>query len=134
MNKTTILIVDDETPIREIIACFLARRWRKRTLETTEVEVLNLEGAKSGKEAISLISNSKSIPNLVITDNEMPEMSGVELIDWIKENYPQIPVILMSGGTEPPNHQADVFLKKPPILKNLIEIIEKLLKEARLAR
>ncbi len=52
--------------------------------------------AKSGQDALAILAGTKV--DLVITDLNMPEMNGVMLTRQIKENYPGLPVILLSSG------------------------------------
>ena len=55
--------------------------------------------AVNGKEALEEIE--KHIPDLVLTDMQMPEMNGLELVTAVKEEYPFIPVLLMTAqGSE----------------------------------
>jgi CheY-like chemotaxis protein len=57
-------------------------------------------GTQSPKEALALFIKAKSTKecfNLVITDYKMPEMNGVDLITKMREEIPDVPVILLSG-------------------------------------
>jgi len=81
-----VLIVDDE-PL------FLS------TLFTT----LNREGyrvmtAKSGKEALEMLDSNHV--GLVLSDIKMPEMDGLELLILVKDKFPDMPVLLMTGRGE----------------------------------
>ncbi len=109
-----ILVVDDEEEIRELLKDWLAATGQK------------VFTAQNGEEATYAIKEPSSSFDLVITDTEMPQMGGVELTEWVKTNFPKIPVILMSGREEPAKHRADVFLPKPLPLKELGEIIDSL--------
>lgn len=53
--------------------------------------------AKSGREAIEIFENNQDTINLVILDMIMPEMSGGETYDKLKEIKPEIKAILSSG-------------------------------------
>jgi two-component system response regulator AtoC len=78
-----ILIVDDEQDIRERIARFL---------EFEQMEVLT---AQNGLSAKRMLENE--IFAAVVTDLSMPGMDGLGLLKWIKEEGPEIPVIMMSA-------------------------------------
>jgi len=52
--------------------------------------------ARDGVEAIEAIE--AELPNLVVTDMQMPNMNGLELVERIREDYPLIPVILMTAA------------------------------------
>jgi CheY-like chemotaxis protein/anti-sigma regulatory factor (Ser/Thr protein kinase) len=85
---TTILIVDDSAADRALASGLLQKRSGNKVLFAT-----------NGIEA--LLQIEMHIPDLVVTDLQMPDMNGLELVDAIKANYPLIPVILMtSQGSE----------------------------------
>ena len=86
---TRILVVDDEYVDREV-----ARRCL-----TSSGEDVELEFAGDGKEAMEIVA-AKSI-DLVLTDLRMPEMDGLELVERLRDDYPLIPVVLMTArGSE----------------------------------
>ena len=55
--------------------------------------------ASSGKEALDILRREDSV-DLVITDQAMPEMTGVQLAEAIKKEWPDLPVILATGYAE----------------------------------
>jgi CheY-like chemotaxis protein len=80
----TILIVDDEVEVGEVI---------RRVLERIGIKVLTTNNATAGLEAVSAAE-----PDIVITDVIMPKVHGIELIKILRERYPKIGVIAISGG------------------------------------
>ena len=80
----TVLIVDDEVEVGEVI---------RRVLERAGLKVLIANNASSGLETVSAV-----LPDIVITDVIMPRVHGVELIRILRERHPQIRVIAISGG------------------------------------
>ena len=70
--------------------------------------------AKDGQEALEILPRFR--PDLVITDLRMPRLSGFELLEIIRERFPRLPVIAVSGdfsGQEiPPNITAHAFIPK----------------------
>ncbi|HBX51319.1 MAG: hypothetical protein A2275_04635 [Bacteroidetes bacterium RIFOXYA12_FULL_35_11] len=54
--------------------------------------------ALSGKQAIEIVSQQQI--DLVLTDIQMPEMSGTELIKWIKKEFPQIKILVLTSYNE----------------------------------
>jgi two-component system OmpR family response regulator len=99
---TTILVVDDEAPIRELLA------WILRDLGFQVHEAIN------GREAMALAARHP--PDLVISDVMMPVMGGPELCRWVKsELQPAPPVILTSsvGVHVARGSGADAFVSKP---------------------
>ena len=109
---TTILVVDDEAPIRELLA------WILRDLGFQVQEAIN------GREAMALAALHP--PDLVISDVMMPLVSGTELCQWVKrELEPPPPVILTSsvGGTIALGAGADAFVRKPFDLDELEQAV-----------
>jgi CheY-like chemotaxis protein len=96
----TILCVDDEE-----IPLFL----RKRVLEKYGFEVIP---ACSGREALEILKRRDF--DLVLSDQLMPEMVGTHLARIVKERFPGVLVVLISGVNEvPPDVQsADLFVSK----------------------
>lgn len=85
-----VLIVDDEEPLLLSIAEGLSIYKKYFTLVT----------ATNGVEAVKLLKSSPAI-DLVITDLKMPQMDGFELLAYMKRNYPEIPVIMMTAFGTP---------------------------------
>ena len=78
-----ILIVDDEPLIREM---------GKLLLETQGYEVIT---AGDGFEG--LLALKRSLPDVLISDLNMPNMSGFEFLSIVRERFPALPVIVISG-------------------------------------
>jgi len=81
---SSILLVDDEPLLRQNLSRFL---------EMLGHDVLV---AANGKEALSVIEDSPV--DLVVTDVNMPDMDGLELINALRGRTPPLPIIVMSGG------------------------------------
>src|SRR5450432_706089 len=84
-----ILVVDDEPLVLRVVAITLER------------EGFSVVAAANGKEALKLCVELSDAIALVLTDLEMPEMTGRELADCISGLPKPIPVIFMSGYAEP---------------------------------
>jgi len=82
---SNILVVDDSRVVRTYLQSHLQKQGYIVTL------------AKDGKEAVSLISNDIGI---VLLDLWMPEMDGMACLRHIRENYPDIPVIIITVSHE----------------------------------
>jgi len=113
-----ILVVDDEPSICEIA---------EQILEGEGYEVLT---AKDGVDGLNALS--KSLPDLIISDLNMPRMSGFEFLAVVRERFPRIATIAMSGGHSsgemPIGIQADAFLQKGNYtIKELSQQVGKLL-------
>lgn len=83
MKKTLVLFVDDEEKV--------LKAWR-RTFADEPYEMLF---ARNGEEALKIISGLKI--GAVVTDYSMPVCNGIKLLSQIRENYPDIIRILVSG-------------------------------------
>jgi excisionase family DNA binding protein len=84
-SRSTILVVDDEPAIRELMVGALATQTRK---------VLT---AGSGKEAMEILTGSGSAVDLVILDLVMPGMNGVDTFREIHSVRPALPVMIVTG-------------------------------------
>ncbi|MBW2563661.1 MAG: response regulator [Deltaproteobacteria bacterium] len=84
-----ILIVDDEETLLLIIASRF-KNYRDRFTVFT---------ARNGKEAVKILEAQKI--NIVVTDLKMPEMDGFELLIYMDNNFPSIPVIVNSAYCNP---------------------------------
>ena len=86
-KNSNILIVDDHKISLDGI---------KALLSVSGLKTPILE-ANSGSEALELINSDKQkMPDLVISDIKMPEMSGIELTRELKENFPNIKVLILT--------------------------------------
>lgn len=79
-----ILVVDDDPYIRGAL---------KRVIESLGHDVWV---AESGVEALK-ITRSEPL-DLIVSDVNMPEMDGIELLIEVREDHPDLPVLIMSGG------------------------------------
>ncbi len=80
-----ILVVDDEPAVRRL-ACQMLERGGYRTVE-----------AETGRHALAVLASDPDRILLVLSDVRMPQMNGLELEQAIREGWPALPVILMSG-------------------------------------
>jgi len=121
--KKKIMIVDDEP--YQILTI-------KKTLEdlSDKYEVI---GANSGIQCLQLLKNNQ-IPDIILLDIMMPEMSGWETFNQLKENqlWKNIPIIFLTARTDKIAENAGSFLaedyiEKPYNIKNLKKRIDKVL-------
>jgi two-component system cell cycle sensor histidine kinase/response regulator CckA len=109
----TVMLVEDEDPVR----LFSARALRNKGYKVVE--------AKSGEQALQLITSATEAIDLLITDVVMPRMDGPQLIKHVRQTHPDLKVIFISGYTEDAfrkrlDSDADIhFLAKPFSLKQL---------------
>lgn len=111
MNKFQILVVEDDAPIRNLIAT---------TLKTHNYKYLL---AQNGEEAI--IQASTHDPDVVFLDLGLPDMDGVEIIRKIRE-WSNMPIIVISARSEDEDKiealdaGADDYLTKPFSVEELL--------------
>jgi CheY-like chemotaxis protein len=81
--------------------------------------------AGSAREALTILRRESGI-QLVITDQAMPQMTGLQLIDEIKDNWPDLPVILATGFAElpPDTDLRQITLAKPFRQHDLARAVE----------
>jgi len=83
-NSVNILVVDDEQFFRDSIRFFL---------EDLDYNVIEAENGRIGVEKIQSMQ-----PDLVLIDLYMPEMTGLDVLEWKKDHAPDVPVIIISGA------------------------------------
>ncbi|MHB1193627.1 MAG: response regulator [Longimicrobiales bacterium] len=117
-----ILVVDDNAEFRR----GLAKALRQHGYDVTE--------AGDGREAMAFLR--KNPPDLVITDINMPEMDGIEILNELRVTKTAVPVVAISGGGLVPKSlllgNASVLgavetIEKPFELATLLRIMERLL-------
>ena len=120
MNKKTVLIVDDEAEIRETLGLSLKRYFR----------VLK---ASNGEEAWDLLRVWEV--DCLVTDIDMPNMSGTKLLDMMKRaNYTSQTIVMSGGYSEEIKKSCKTlgvsdFFSKPFSARDLRERIEALIGE-----
>jgi CheY-like chemotaxis protein len=97
-----VLIVDDEENSRQL---------GKHILESQGYEV---HCAGDGFEALTALK--KSLPDVIISDLKMPNMNGFEFLSVVRQRFPAIPVVVISGEfsgvSVPESVLADAFFRK----------------------
>lgn len=119
--KKTILVVEDEFHIREIIKL------------TFEMKGYNVLEAVNGKEALKIVAGRK--PDVVVTDIMMPEMGGLEFFLTLREKSEtsDIPVIVLTVKNSLEDAKSasllgiDEFITKPFDPRDLVNKIEGIL-------
>jgi len=79
----SILVVDDEEAIREVVSTMLESRGYRCT------------AVSNGRAAQEVVR--KETPDLVLSDMIMPEMDGIKLLSWMREHDPEVPVIMVTA-------------------------------------
>jgi CheY-like chemotaxis protein len=101
-----VLVVEDEAAVRRFI---------QSALERSGFEVVQADG---GAEALARVEERGDF-DAVVTDIDMPKMTGIELAQNIKTRLPGVPILFLSGSSRQPLDQPDAqqalgsFLQKP---------------------
>lgn len=118
-----ILVVDDEPALLRAVERYLTRLG------------YDVSAAANGKEALAAMDDWS--PDLLITDINMPEMDGIEVLNTLRARGSAIPVIAISGGGQFDRRLllgsakvlgAVLTLEKPFELEELREMVEEVLK------
>jgi two-component system, cell cycle sensor histidine kinase and response regulator CckA len=117
-DREMILVVDDETSVREMV---------KATLESFNYQVL---AAKDGTEAISLYAKHKREIRLVLVDLMMPFIDGLTTIRTLQQINPDVRVVAISGLSSHVMHHdtmkvgVHTFLAKPFTVEELLKVVQ----------
>ena len=84
-TKCSVLIVDDEPYILPTLAALISR----------DFEVLTASSA----DAAQAILERRSV-DIILTDQRMPRRTGIQLLEWVRQNRPQVVRLLMTGFAE----------------------------------
>lgn len=110
-----LLLVDDEADGAEFAAMLL----RSHGLQVTVVH--------SAIEALQALQNDKDF-NAVLSDIRMPGMSGLQLAETIREKYPAIKIVLMSGYVSPgllkEQQPPYLFASKPYRIDTILKLLQ----------
>jgi len=123
MHEYTLLVVDDEVKIRKVLKINLQKKYRV---------IL----AQNGQEAIEYLQ--KETINLVLTDLRMPGTGGLDLLQYIKQQYNNIPVIIFTAfgsvesAVQAMKAGAYDYILKPVKISELQLVVEKALQYAQL--
>ena len=118
-----ILIVDDSLVDRQVAGKLLQRDtdWTVGVAETGRVALEQIE---------------LDLPDLVVTDLQMPEMNGLELVEAMREEYPLIPVILMTAAgsekiaVEAIERGASSYVPKTELSVDLVPTVHRILAQS----
>ena len=126
-SNKKILVVEDETSLRSMLVTIL------------QDEDYYVDSATNGEEAIELLKSNQY--DLLATDLYMPKINGVELILYCQQAFPDLKIILLSGGGREIEAEnggqtikyqdqkivVNIFLKKPCDLMELLNAVESLM-------
>lgn len=113
---STVLVVDDTAVDRKLASRLLEK--------SGVVRVLDADG---GQRALEIIA--EQLPDVVVTDLQMPDMDGLQLVTAVQERFPEIPVVLMTAHGSEDNaalaleHGAVSFVPKSQLADLLVDTV-----------
>ena len=112
MTKGKILVVDDEADVRDVIKLQLEQRG------------LNVLEAVDGQNAIDILKSGDNLVNVgvILCDIRMPKVNGVECIQFLREQAPGIPIVVITGY---PDTELATDLLKKGVKDYLVKPVEK---------
>lgn len=121
INKSRVILVDDEPIILAGLANWLSRDYK----------ILSFDSAENFLEAFNQSQFDDGIPTCILLDFQMPGMNGIELQKSLKRMHPEFSIIFMSGNAQ----QADIieawragavdFVLKPFTPKQITDVLNK---------
>ncbi|MBI4363996.1 MAG: sigma-54-dependent Fis family transcriptional regulator [Candidatus Latescibacteria bacterium] len=125
--KATVLVIDDDETIRHFLP---------RELKAEGYQVLTAESGQAGLQILE-----KEPVDLVLLDIRLPDLSGIQVLDRIRTQWPEQIVVMLTGE---PDHETavqamrlgarDYLIKGKPIREELLLVIERELQAQRLGR
>ena len=122
MNEKSILVVEDEPSIAEVVGLYLSRAG------------FRVQTAKDGKQAMSVLE--KKIPDLVVMDIMLPEIDGLSLTRWLRDQS-DVPIIMVTARREEIDRiaglemGADDYVVKPFSPQELVSRVRAVLRRTR---
>ncbi len=117
--KLNVLVVDDDQCIREVLTILLSRRGHR------------CESAANGIDAMQKVKQSNF--DVVITDLQMPGMDGIALTKELRQHFPELPVMIMTGRPDGSLVESAIgagageVLRKPFEISDLMRRLHKML-------
>lgn len=124
MDRPLILVVDDESKIRRLLA------------QNLELEGFDVQTASDGAQAMEIYQKSVEKADLILLDLMMPEVDGMTMLKQLRKTS-DVPVIILSAKDERPTviegfrEGADDFVAKPFYIQELLERIRAVLRRSR---
>ena len=124
-SEGLVLVVDDEPDVRKVV---------RMTLEKSGYTVLE---AEDGEKAIAEMNKDENslLLSLIITDIRMPNMNGIDVINYYRKEWPSVPLIVLTGfpdmdmATSMLQHGIADYLVKPVEAEKLRASVSKALEK-----
>jgi CheY-like chemotaxis protein len=121
------LLVEDEEAVRRLTV---------RALQRAGWQVSAVDSAEAALEKLSHPDDPAGRPGILVSDIMLPGMNGTELVRAVREVWPDLPVVLVSGYTDSAllsdlAAQGVSFLAKPFRLRDLVACVERAVARSR---
>ncbi len=124
-SEGLVLVVDDEPDVRKVV---------RMTLEKAGYDVIE---AEDGEKAIAEVKKEENmlLLTLIITDIRMPNMNGIDVINYYQKEWPSVPLIVLTGfpdldmATSMLQHGVVDYLVKPVEAEKLRASVAKALEQ-----
>jgi two-component system chemotaxis response regulator CheY len=122
MPKGKVLIIDDESDVRDAL---------KLQLSANNYQIIE---AENGQEGMDLLKSGDNLSNVgvILCDIRMPKVNGIECIEYIRQEAPGIPIVVVTGFPDAQmavslmNDGVKGYLVKPVEKEKLVSTVEKL--------
>lgn len=112
VSKTMMVLADDDLQVRIMIRTMLSHSG------------FVVRDTEDGESALHIIHRSAGRISLLVSDVDMSGLSGVDLATIVRERFPQIPILLISGRADSLECcAADAFLSKPFTFEGLMNAV-----------
>ncbi len=122
----SLLVVDDELgTLRSVY----------RVLKMKNYDVSAAYSVQEALETVNMLQDSEDALDIIVTDIQMPEGTGMDLLKNIKENYPDLPVVIITGFGSPEIEEefrkagCSDFINKPFRAEELIDSINSIVQQ-----
>ncbi len=135
-ERKKVLIVDDESSVRESLEMILSRLYRVTVAESGEEALSFLEYEGEAQKPIQ----TDTLPDIVLLDVMMPGLDGIGLLEKLNSKFPSLPVVMLTASTtvktavEAMKIGAVDYLSKPFDVDELLSLIEEILKSGAAGR
>jgi two-component system chemotaxis response regulator CheY len=113
MGLGRVLVVDDEPNIRKVLRLVLTK---------AGYDVVEAEDGVKGVDAIKRSDENGLLVDAIICDLQMPNMNGMEAIEYFHSQFPSIPVIVLTG--KPDILNAKALMKELGVVDYLVKPIQ----------
>lgn len=114
-----VLVIDDEEVIRKTI---------RQQLDGIGFEIIEAEDGEKGIELLNTLDNPLTV-DVIICDVRMPKINGIEAVAYFRQEYPSIPIIVLTGypdvklATDFLKRGVTEYLTKPVDKELLIKVV-----------